>query len=75
MSALPLSQRRQAAHAYPMRQNKYQSQGAQRPMQTLRSLASRIAAVISECNYAQRRMLDLNLAPGRHASGHDRIGC
>jgi hypothetical protein len=58
-----------------MRQNKYQSQGAQRPKQTLRSLVSRIAAVISECNYAQRRMLELNLTPASYASGHDSVGC
>lgn len=53
-----------------MRQTKYQSQGASRPRQTLRSLASRAAAVISECNYAQRRMLDMNLHPARYDHRH-----
>jgi hypothetical protein len=48
-----------------MRQNKYQSQGTSRPMQTLRSLASRAAAVVSECNYAQRRMLELSRPSAR----------
>ncbi len=57
-----------------MRQIKYQSQGASRPMQTLRSLASRAATVISECNYAQRRMIDLSDTPARYAGGHDLVG-
>ncbi len=53
-----------------MRQTKYQSQGASRPRQALQSLASRTAAVIAECNYAQRRLLDRNLHPARYDHDH-----
>jgi hypothetical protein len=52
-----------------MTSSKYQSQGA------LRSVARRIAAVISECNYAQRRMIELNRAPARFAGDNDRGAC
>jgi hypothetical protein len=58
-----------------MNETRYHSQGATLPKRNLRSLASRIAAVISECNYAQRRMLDLRLTPARYAGGTDRAGC
>jgi hypothetical protein len=65
-----------------MRQTEYRSQGATQPKQAQLSLARRIAAVISECDYAQRRMLDLHMAPGRDASDRgraqpacDRVAC
>jgi hypothetical protein len=55
-----------------MRQTNYQSQGAPQPGQARLSLADRIAAVISEYNYAQRRLTQLRLAPARYGSDHNR---
>jgi hypothetical protein len=39
---------------------------------TLASIARRIAAVLSECNYAQRRIVDLRMAPDLYAADRDR---
>jgi hypothetical protein len=39
---------------------------------TLARIASRVAAVIAECNYAQRRMLALRTAPDRYVIGLNR---
>jgi len=58
-----------------MRQNEYQSQGEPQRMRALLSVTRRIAAVISECNYAQRRTLDLHMTPARERSGRDRVAC
>jgi hypothetical protein len=73
VSALPLSRRVQPGHAYYMKETRHHSQGAPQPMRTLRSLVSRTAAVISECNYAQTRLLDLSMTPDRYASGQNRL--
>ncbi len=54
-----------------MRHITYQSQGP--PARGFASrIARRIAAVVSECNDAQRRMLALFLAPDRYGNDHDR---
>jgi hypothetical protein len=55
-----------------MRHTENQSQSTPQPMRILPGLARRVAAVISECNYASRRMLDLHMTPGRYASDHGR---
>lgn len=73
MSVLPLSRPVRPGHACYMSETRHHSQGAPQPMRTLRSLVSRTAAAISECNYAQGRMLDLSMTPARYASGHDRL--
>jgi hypothetical protein len=39
---------------------------------TLASIARRIAAVVSEYNYAQRRIVDLQMAPDLYAADRDR---
>ena len=39
---------------------------------TLARIARRIADVIAECNYAQRRMAALRTAPGRYLTREDR---
>lgn len=39
---------------------------AHEPVGRLRGLARRICAVIAECNYAQRRMIELRTAPDRY---------
>jgi hypothetical protein len=56
-----------------MKETRHHRQGAPQPMRALRSLVSRTAAVISECNYAQTRMLDLSGTPDRFTSGLNRL--
>lgn len=72
MSGLPLLLQAQPGQAYLMRHTEYQSQGAPESTKARLSLSRRIAAVISECNYAQRRMLDLHMAPARDGSDRGR---
>jgi len=38
----------------------------------LARLVRRIADVVAECNYAQRRMIDLRIAPDAHLADRDR---
>lgn len=42
------------------------NQSAQQPVGRIRRLARGICAVIAECNYAQRRMVELRTAPDRY---------
>ncbi|HSZ46787.1 MAG TPA: hypothetical protein VK823_15720 [Streptosporangiaceae bacterium] len=35
----------------------------------VRRIASRLASIVAECNYAQRRMLELRLDPDRYVFG------
>ena len=44
----------------------YMNLSAHEPVGRIRGLARRICAVIAECNYAQRRMLELRTAPDRY---------
>jgi hypothetical protein len=44
---------------------------AHEPAGRLRGLARRILAVIAECNYAQRRMVELATAPDRYLFNPD----
>jgi hypothetical protein len=36
---------------------------------SVQRIASRVASIIEECNYAQRRMLELRLDPDRYVFG------
>jgi len=44
---------------------------AHEPLGCLRRLARRISAVVAECNYAQRRMVELATAPDRYLFNPD----
>jgi hypothetical protein len=44
----------------------YMNLSAHEPVGRLLGLARRIRAVIAECNYAQRRMVELSTAPDRY---------
>ena len=55
-----------------MRQTSDRPRAALRLARTAASAARRIAAVISECNYAQRRMTSLFLAPDRNINDNGR---
>lgn len=57
VSLLPLFQALRQGDASHM------SQHDQRPSGALRQLARKVADIIAECNYAQRRMSSLRLAP------------
>jgi hypothetical protein len=49
-----------------------QPQATPPPAGPLASFAHRVAAVLAECSYAQRRLLDLRLGPDLYARDRDR---
>jgi hypothetical protein len=55
-----------------MRQTSDRAHGAPRLAQAVVRLSRQVAAVIAECNYAQRRMIALFLAPDRYANDSHR---
>ena len=54
-----------------MKPTEYRRTGAPQPGRTASRLARRLAAIIAECNYAQRRVLALRLAADSYLSDAD----
>jgi hypothetical protein len=61
MSLLPLSGGRILGEACVMRKDNQQVRETSPLAGTLASIARRVSAVVSECNYAQRRLNELRL--------------
>jgi hypothetical protein len=51
-----------------MMPTEYRRTGAPQPVRAASRLARRLAAVIAECHYAQRRVLALRIAPDSYLS-------